>query len=300
MDNRLSLDALRYLQLVADTGSISAAAKAAGISQPALSKCIRRLEESLGEELLVRTKQGVEPTEFAKQVIPLAGAAVEAADRISALAQARRELPRDSLRLGVSPLMNPKLIAVVHAALRDLSGPEAKLQLIVQEANLAELREQLQAGELDFVLGPAVSTAPGLSRKIIDWEPLHVVDYSHPTPPESVDISELSGLPLVTVSDTCGLTRYTKEVLDQRRLDYSLYPGEAMSYAILEEWASLGMGQAILPESKLTVSAGRTSRLCDEGNTVEIFYEAIWDPRSPMIGIIVPLVEAIADTISHN
>jgi molybdenum-dependent DNA-binding transcriptional regulator ModE len=54
---------LRYLKAVADHGSFTRAAAALRVSQPALSKQIRELEERMGMQLLDRSGRTVRPTE---------------------------------------------------------------------------------------------------------------------------------------------------------------------------------------------------------------------------------------------
>ncbi|WP_238387426.1 LysR family transcriptional regulator [Serratia sp. P2ACOL2] len=54
MNQRLSIDALRALQSVIDTGSMTRAAKQLNLSQSAVSWKIKRLEEQLGRTLIDR------------------------------------------------------------------------------------------------------------------------------------------------------------------------------------------------------------------------------------------------------
>ncbi|WP_241876406.1 LysR family transcriptional regulator, partial [Corynebacterium diphtheriae] len=56
----MELEQLRQLQAVAEEGTISAAADALHLTQPALSRSIQRLERELGTELFRRTKNHVE------------------------------------------------------------------------------------------------------------------------------------------------------------------------------------------------------------------------------------------------
>jgi len=61
MNNHLSL--YNVFNTVAETGSISQAAKVLYVSQPAISKAITNLEESLNQVLFVRNSRGVKLTE---------------------------------------------------------------------------------------------------------------------------------------------------------------------------------------------------------------------------------------------
>jgi DNA-binding transcriptional LysR family regulator len=64
IEHRLSLHDLRVLIVVAQTGSMSAAARLLATSQPAISRSIGELEHALGVRLLDRSAKGIEPTPF--------------------------------------------------------------------------------------------------------------------------------------------------------------------------------------------------------------------------------------------
>ena len=62
----MKFNQIRYFLAVADTLNFTNAAEACAVSQPALSKAIRYLEETLGGELFSRNAQRVELTEFGR------------------------------------------------------------------------------------------------------------------------------------------------------------------------------------------------------------------------------------------
>lgn len=74
---------LRLVVAVADAGSLSAAARALGTTQPSVSNQLRRLEESLGGELFERSARGAVPTERGRAVLRRARTVLEQMDRIS-------------------------------------------------------------------------------------------------------------------------------------------------------------------------------------------------------------------------
>ncbi len=92
--------AIRQLLEVVEHGSLSAAAKAMGLTQPTLSVAMRKLEEKLSAQLLHRTARGVRPTRAGELLVARARearAALRAAhDEIGALANE----PRGSFRIG--------------------------------------------------------------------------------------------------------------------------------------------------------------------------------------------------------
>jgi DNA-binding transcriptional LysR family regulator len=67
----IDLNLLVYLDSLLRTQSVTQAAESMGISQPAMSNGLRRLRELFSDPLLIRTKQGMSPTERAKELQPL-------------------------------------------------------------------------------------------------------------------------------------------------------------------------------------------------------------------------------------
>lgn len=80
---KIDLGWMRILVEVARRGSLSAAAGALGLSQPAISYQVRRLEEQFGFPLLKRTHSGVELTSRGRTLFALAERSVEEIDRFA-------------------------------------------------------------------------------------------------------------------------------------------------------------------------------------------------------------------------
>ena len=97
----LNLKHLRALTLVGELGSISAAAEAIGLSQPALTQGIARLERQFGTHLFDRLAQGLRPTENGAKVLSRTGRAVERLAR--ALRTAARPGRLGAGRQGIRP-----------------------------------------------------------------------------------------------------------------------------------------------------------------------------------------------------
>ena len=64
---------LKYFVKIVDIGSLTQAAEVLHIAQPALSQQVATLEGELDQQLLIRTKRGVTPTEAGKCYIPTPG-----------------------------------------------------------------------------------------------------------------------------------------------------------------------------------------------------------------------------------
>ncbi|MFJ9829666.1 LysR family transcriptional regulator [Streptomyces sp. NPDC101160] len=119
VDTRL----LRYAVAVAREGSLTRAAERLHVSQPALTKQIRRLETDLGVELFTRSREGMALTEAGRILVH--GASVLLDDWQRLLAETRRTATRAEriLRVGfVASAANEATPAIVAAFARALPG----------------------------------------------------------------------------------------------------------------------------------------------------------------------------------
>ena len=288
MNDRLSPEGLRYAQAVARTGSFSAAAREHGLTQPALSNAIRRLEEALGDRLFERSTRGTIPTAFGAAILPRVDAALIALDAVTAEARHWHAPEPRPVRVGVSPLISAGVVARAQRAVAALPG-RGKDSLVLREADLSELCAALDDDELDLIVVPAVLPLTRCRHRVIGSEPVVLVE------PEADDagassaataaarVDELAHRTLLLVPDTCGLTTFTRGLLADRGLPLRAYSGEAASYRVLEGWAGMGLGSALLPRSKVTSVESRARPVVDvDGAAITIAYEAAWDGASPI------------------
>src|SRR6478735_12556861 len=99
MPDRLNLEGLRYARAVAETKSFSAAARAYGVTQPALSNGIAKLEERLGDKLFDRSPRGVTRTAFGARILPLVERALDALDAVASEARRLTEPGGQKIRM---------------------------------------------------------------------------------------------------------------------------------------------------------------------------------------------------------
>lgn len=160
----VELTPLRYFVAIARAGHITRAAIALGVTQPALSASIRRLETQVGAPLLHRTGKGVELTEAGRAFLTHAEDSLRAAD---AAARAVREvigLERGSIRVGGGATAVAYLLPPVVSALRK-SHPG--LRFFVREGGSTDVAKAVLSGELDLgivTLPVAIPDADGLVR----------------------------------------------------------------------------------------------------------------------------------------
>ena len=331
MNDRLSFEGLRYAQAVARTGSFSAAAREYDLTQPALSNAIRRLEKILGARLFERNTRGARLTVFGATILPRIDAALAALDAITAEARHWRAGEPRPVRIGVSPLISADVVARAHSAVAGLLG-RGRGSFVLREADLSELCTALDDDELDLIVVPAVLPLTRYRHHVTGSEPVVLVEpgagdaagpvnSASPTDPtraadpaNSADpvgsadpaspaevraaaarIDDVARRTLLLVPDTCGLTTFTRDLLADRGLPLRAYSGEAASYRVLEDWAGMGLGSALLPRSKVTRVDSSVRPVVDaRGAVVTIAYEAAWDGASPIAGELEALAELLA------
>lgn len=142
------LQELLYLRNVVEQGSINKAAALVGLSQPALTRSIRRLEESLGVRLLDRTARGVAPTRFGELLIDharLVGSELQRADDALQLMKGGSGLFACGATTGAFNTLLP-------SAVIELQRERPKLRVRVVQGMPSPLLGMVRVGELDVAV----------------------------------------------------------------------------------------------------------------------------------------------------
>ena len=162
---------LRSFLAIVDYGGYHRAAEALHLTQPAVSRHMRRLEGQLGEPLFVRRGRGVELTPYGERAARELRDALAAHDR--ALARLGRGAEGDPFVLGtIENLVDPVLPELIAAARAELG--ERALALRVDRS--AQLVERLRRGEVDaaIVLDPGDAPDPlALGTVVLRWWATH-------------------------------------------------------------------------------------------------------------------------------
>jgi DNA-binding transcriptional LysR family regulator len=130
---------------VSDRRSFSRAAADLGLSQPAISQAIGRLERVLGVKLFERTSRSVDPTPAGRALVPYAEALLDAAAALTAEA-ARRAKP--SIRLAYPPLAGGLAARVA----RRLSHRSPAIDVDLHPAGWTAANAALQSGEVPVAI----------------------------------------------------------------------------------------------------------------------------------------------------
>ena len=274
----MNLSQLRFAIAVASTGSFTEAAARCFVTQPTLSNGVAQLEGELGERLFARTTRQVALTAFGAHLMPYLNEVLRA--QVTLEQQARAFLKPDTrlIRIGTSPLIRSQLIALMLQPFRDRNPG---VEIVLREMNMADLYRMLGEGLLDFVVGVSGGSKGSWATTPLYAEALLFVPRGSTASSrgrgQAVQLSDIASETYVMVPDACGLARATRDLFRSHRRKLIEYAGEAMSYQVLEEWAALGIGAAILPRSKISA----TDRVAlpihgKSGQPAQIGFEAAW------------------------
>jgi DNA-binding transcriptional LysR family regulator len=118
---------------VAEKGSLTAAARALGLSQPTASRYVQALEEQIGAKLFVRHSRGLGLTERGTELFRTARALDENVQELFRKAAGLREVPRGTVRVSVNEPIGVEVLPPCFAALRR-HYPEISLELVIDNA----------------------------------------------------------------------------------------------------------------------------------------------------------------------
>ena len=79
--SRIDLNLLVYLDVLLRQSNVTRASEELGISQPAMSNSLRRLRDLFNDPLLIRTREGMQPTDRALELKPLVRKVLFAAEQ---------------------------------------------------------------------------------------------------------------------------------------------------------------------------------------------------------------------------
>lgn len=189
----LSIRDIQYFLAVARCGLLSAAADEQGVTQPALTKAVRRVEAEFGLQLFERSARGMVPTSAGLRVAEQARRLqADYADTVR-LAEEMRAQQSGLLRVGVTDTTAGNRVAAALGTLLS-QRPGLRVRLRVDRSDM--LAGAVRAGELDLALVPAYEGQPlDAERTRIDNDPmLPLVRAGHPLARRSrVGLAEVAG-----------------------------------------------------------------------------------------------------------
>ena len=183
--HQMELQQLQYFLAVSASGSLSKASAVLGVSQPSLSRAMRRLEQAVGTQLLYRHGRGIRLTDSGLQFRSAIEPSVRDLMGARDVLKSSVSVPDGRLSMG----MPPSLSAVIGSRIVEVfleRYPGVKLRLV--DAFSGYVNEWLVSGRLDVAVINSARRSPQ-----VRMDPLLSVDLFHMAPRDHLSTSERRG-----------------------------------------------------------------------------------------------------------
>ncbi len=178
----MRLQHLHLILALAEAGSLRAAATRLNVTQPALTKSLRQLEEEFGAALVLRMPKGVRLTTAGELLAARAATAVREIERAreEVAWQQRHAQVQAQVSVGVSPAA---AIVVLPGALGRLRARWPQVRVNVLDAIYPRALTMVRGGELDLAVGPLPRDGAGRDLRVqplFDAQQVLVARAGHP------------------------------------------------------------------------------------------------------------------------
>jgi LysR family hydrogen peroxide-inducible transcriptional activator len=243
-DCEMELSQLRYFLKVAERQNFTRASEDLGITQPALSRSVAKLEEELGQPIFERQTRHVSLTDAGRVLQPRAEQILALVD--DALAELTDNGETGCVRVGAIPTIAPFLLPTVLRRFRD-QCPLAKVKAF--EETTDRLLHRCSQGEVDVALLAApISTQFLETEPLFDEELLLVMPAGHGlSGKKKITISDLRDHPFVLLDETHCLSGAVVSFCHQRSFQ-PITVEHTSQLATVEELVALGHGVSLIPQ----------------------------------------------------
>ena len=248
----MSLERLASLAEVARHGAITEAARALGLTQPALSRRIQALERDLGAPLLERSRKGVALTELGRLAVEEGRSLLERWERLRATVRAHLRLERGTVRIGGGAAAVSFLLPEV---IRDFRREHSGILFQLREAGSRDVEQAVLEESLEL----GIVTMPVRNRELLATPLLKdpivlIAAQGHPIARAGkVPAAALDGAPIIGFEAGSAIRALIDRALERRGVHVDVVM-ELRSIQSIVRMVAIGQGLAFV--SRLGVESG--------------------------------------------
>lgn len=237
----VNLELYKIFYVVANHLNITSAANELMISQPAISKSIKTLEEQLGGSLFIRTKRGVILTEEGKVFYQYIKEAISIINNAENKFKDMINLETGTIRIGISLTLTKKFL-LPYLEIFHKTYPKIKVQINTGMAT--NLINDLKKGKIDIII---VNLPPQIDKdlEVINVRTVHdcfvVGKYYQHLKNKKISLKELNNYPLILQPKNNN----TRKFLDNYTKEHNVILNSTMtlgSYNLVVEFTKIGYG----------------------------------------------------------
>ncbi|PII54271.1 nitrogen assimilation transcriptional regulator [Serratia sp. OLCL1] len=243
----MNLRRLKYFVKIVDVGSLTQAAEVLHIAQPALSQQLATLEGELKQQLLIRTKRGVQPTEAGNILYAHAQTILRQCEQAQSAVNSAGQAMSGQVSLGLASGSTAAQLAL--PLLQTLRDQQPGILLSLHEHSGAALAGQVANQTLDMAMVYGAKMPAGLHTVALMREDLYLVaTRAVPHPGNSVELLDVARLNLFLPREGDAVRNQLEEAMALRKLAVNVV-GEIESSGALSAAIAGGLGATVLPES---------------------------------------------------
>ncbi len=281
---RVTLGQLKAFESVARLGSFSRAAEELHVTQPAVSKKLRLLQEEVGLTLIEHVGKRLYLTDAGRELLGTCGDWLETWSRFEQSIADLKGLKQGRLRLCVvttSKYFMPRVL-----------GPFCDLfpgiDIAMQVVNRDRLLERLAGNEDDlYVMGVPPDGADIESERLMENPLVVLAPVSHPwVPRRAIPFAELAGVALVMREQGSGTRMAVERAFQDRAFRLRVKMELGSNEAIMQAVAG-GLGLAILSRSTIRLGGPQAelAELDVEGFPIRRYWYVVW-PRGKQLSVV--------------
>lgn len=236
---------LKYFVKIVDIGSLTQAAEILHIAQPALSQQVATLEGELDQQLLIRTKRGVTPTEAGKVLYAHARAILRQCEQAQLAVNSISHTLSGAVAIGLTP--GTAVSSIALPLLQTVRAELPDVQVYLRENDSNQLHARLLGRELDMALLHERAPLAGISCQTLLKEEMYLVGAGD-CPGKVVNLSSVAEMNLFLPTDSSAVRQRIDEAFALRRLSARIV-GEIESVSTLTAAIASRSGVTVLPES---------------------------------------------------
>ena len=238
----INFELYRVFYTVANTGNITKAAEELMISQPAISKSIKNLEEQLGGQLFIRTKRGVILTDEGREFYNYISRAMEYIYNAENKFKDLINLNTGTIKIGISSTLTKEFLTP-YLEIFHSKYPKIDIQIVTNLSS--ELIPKLKNGLIDIIILNVIEESFDKDINITKCKEIQDCFVVNSTYKDLIDkdltFKDLNDYPLILQSKGSNTRKFLDNIANYHNV--TLKPiMELASYSLVVEFSKIGLG----------------------------------------------------------
>lgn len=291
---RLGQKQLEVLKAVLTTGSVSGAARALFVTQPAISRHLALIEGQLGFALFQRVRGRLQPTPEARVLGEEIEKALTGLERVGDLARALGERRAGTLRVTASPSAGQ---AIVPTALARFAADHPQVPVQFQTALVGDLVDQVLNDEAEIGVSALPVEHPHLAvTTLLKGRMVAVLPRSHRLArAASLSLADLQAEPVIVIGRRMPFGQQVLEACTRRQIELRIW-AEVPAAHLACSMVNAGVGVAVVDSFTMLGSNWPALSIHPLRERIELTLALVRPRHRPISLVAQRFVERLRDT----